>query len=126
MEKTGKQKTEKFDFRSIKSIDDALMKTGKDRNEVFKAGDTVDETAYKVLKELFKAVNNNVKVDYSNSKQKKHYGIFDLSSGCRFMSSCYYCTYSDSVAGVRLCALEERAFEHLAETFPQIFTDYLT
>lgn len=123
---TPENKAPEFDFRSIKTVEDAFKKTGNNPDDIFHEKDRPHEVARKKLEEIFEAFRNGRKIEFSDKIQKKWFPVFDLSSGCRFVHSGYRYYCSDSGAGVRLCTFTEEESDYIATQFPELWADMLT
>src|SRR5665647_1606966 len=107
-EKPTVQTEPKFDFRTIKTFEEACHKIRvtpalptllNGCQELMKA--TI--AAYKLMV-IFQAINDGWIPDWSNSNQWKYYPWFRvLSSGFGFSASSYGCGCADADAGSRLC-----------------------
>lgn len=129
---TKKEKTEKkFDYKSIKSFEDACAKLGIDPTALPELSMIPEDlrkpilAAYRLMI-IYKAINNGWIPDWSNTNQWKYYPWFRvLSSGFGFSrSGCLYdCT--DSSVGSRLCTDTSDKSDYIAEQFKQEYIDYM-
>lgn len=107
-----------FNYKSIKTFEDACTKLGIDPVSVFHKEDTPDEVAYKKLKVVYRAINNGWVPDWSDRNQKKYFPWFEVRPGGSGFSTsgCDY-VYADSGVGSRLCTdLAEKAL-YIAKQF---------
>jgi len=115
-----------FDFRSIKTFEDACSATGTDTETINLPGLTDDELAYRMLKIVVKAINNGWTPDWNNFSQWKYYAWFNLSSGSGFSDSLCDFEYSDSGVGSRLCFESREKCEYAAKQFKNIYMQFFT
>jgi hypothetical protein len=128
-EKTEK-KSSKFNFKTIKTFEDACKKLGIESTEVeIKAAH--DEAikpmkAYYKLVIIFLAINNGWKPDWGNTSQYKYYPWYwVLSSGFGFSDTLCYYDYSSTYVGSRLCTDSSEKAMYIAEQFKAEYQDYL-
>jgi hypothetical protein len=133
MEKKTKETENKidFDFRTIKSFEDACAKLGIDTQlqpilnalpEEFKKPIIA---VYKLMI-IFKAINDGWIPDWSDSNQYKYYPWFwVLSSGLGFRVSYYICTLASTCVGSRLCTDTSEKAMYIAEQFESEYKDFL-
>jgi hypothetical protein len=116
-----------FDYRNIKSFEDACEKLGINPEEVYNEDvDTKDEIAYKRLKIIYKAINNGWVPDYNNKNQYKYYPYFQvLSSGLGYSNADYNIDYTGTYVGVRLCTENSEKAVYIGKTFKSEYEDYL-
>lgn len=130
MKKAKKQND--FDFRTIKTFEDACKKLNIDP--------TIDPIGEEVAKEfhfalmavyqlfiIFKAINDGWTPDWSNASEFKYYPWYwmkKLSSGFGFSGS--VCGYSDSgtLVGSRLCTNSSEKALYIAEQFKDLYEDF--
>ncbi len=121
---------EVFDFKSIKTFEDACKKTGVDPNALPDLTMIPEDlrkpliAAYKLMI-IFLAINNGWKPDWGNYDQYKYYPWFEvLRSGFGFSDSTYDfdCTYSN--VGSRLCTDTSGKAIYIAEQFEELYKDY--
>jgi hypothetical protein len=114
-----------FDFKTIKSFEDACRHLGIEPSTVISQNDTIDEAAYKKLKVVVDAINNGWKPDWSDHDQYKYFPWFEvLSSGSGFAFSGYGYYYSASSVGSRLCFESREKCLYAAEQFQSIYEDF--
>ena len=116
-----------FDYKSIKTFEDACERLGIDSDDVYNINvDTKDEIAYKKLKVIYKAINNEWVPDFTDSNQKKWYPYFRvLSSGLDFSSSSCLYDHALTLVGVRLCTYSENVAIYIGRTFTTEYEDFL-
>ena len=122
----GKQLLKEFDYRNIKTFEDACEALGlAPKNEV-SANDDKHIKAYKMLIIIFKAVNNGWTPDWTNSNECKYYPWFKvILSGAGLSFSYYGCTGTDTFVGHRLCTNKSEKAVFLGTQFREIYEDYL-
>jgi hypothetical protein len=127
--KTTAKKSQKFDYKTIKTFEDACQKLGLDPANLPRG--TIDEfekpviALFKLLI-VFKAINNGWRPDWNNSNQYKYYPWFGVfSSGFGFSLSHYICTYTGASVGSRLCTDTSEKALYMAEQFKDLYQDYL-
>ncbi len=109
----------------IKTFEDAVFELGIKTPNF--DGDSKDEIAYKKLKIIVKALNQNWTPDWNNHNKSKYNPIFTMgSSGSGFSSSCYGYWNSDSGVGSRLCFEKREVSDYAAVQFKDIYKDFLT
>jgi len=120
-------KKESFDFRSIKTIEDACKATGTDPETIKLPGLTDDELAYRQLKTIVKAINNDENFpDWSDRSQAKWFPWFwVLPSGSGFSFSYFSYGVAHSAVCSRLSFNSEKACEYAIEQFKEIYKRYL-
>jgi len=116
-----------FDYKSIKTFEDACERLGIDSDDVYNINvDTKDEIAYKKLKVIYKAINNEWVPDFTDSNQKKWYPYFRvLSSGVASSVAVYCYDFADTYVGVRLCTYSENVAIYIGRTFTTEYEDFL-
>jgi hypothetical protein len=125
------QKTKKgFDYRSIKTFEDACERTGMKSNELPDVTNISEEfqkcilAGYKLMI-IFKAINNGWKPDWGKPNQWKYYPWFSvLSSGFGFSGS--HCSFDSAFAdvGSRLCTDTSEKALYIASQFESLYKDY--
>ena len=121
-------KKEKFDFRTIQSVEDACKATGTDPESINLPGLTDDELAYRQLKLIAKAINecDESFPDWSNRTQAKWFPWFwVLPSGSGFSGSGTGDYYGGTIVGSRLCFKTEGACKYAIKQFEEIYARYL-
>ncbi|HLN56102.1 MAG TPA: hypothetical protein VK207_08920 [Bacteroidales bacterium] len=130
MKKTEKTQVE-FDYKTIKSFEDACAKCGMDPTalpEVSKLPADIGKMliACHKLVIIFLAINNGWKPDWSNWNQYKYFPWFEvLSSGFGFSGSVYLCGHTRTGVGSRLCTDTSEKALYVAEQFKDLYRDYL-
>ncbi len=129
---TKKEKTEKkFDYKSIKSFEDACVKLGIDPTALPELSMIPEDlrkpilNAYRLMI-IYKAINNGWIPDWSNISQWKYYPWFRvLSSGFGFSGSYFNYAYPGTHVGSRLCTDTSDKADYIAEQFKQEYIDYM-
>jgi len=123
--------TQEFDYRTIKSFEDACKKENVDPEKLPDVSMIPEEfrkaiiNAYKLMI-VFKAINNGWRPDWSKSNQWKYYPWYSvLSSGFGFDSSYYYFTFTYSFVGSRLCTDTSAKALYIARQFEPEYRDFL-
>jgi hypothetical protein len=119
-----------FDFKTIKSFQDACVKLNIDPT-VLPDVSLIPErlrifviAAYK-LAIIFEAVNNGWTPDWSNLNQYKYFPWFRvLSSGFGFSYSFYFCGHSFTDVGSRLCTDTSEKALYIAKQFESEYKEY--
>jgi hypothetical protein len=128
--KAGKG-TAKFDYKIIKTFEDACKKENVDPEKLPDVSALPEEfhkpimAAYKLFI-IFKAINNGWRPDWSKSSQYKYYPwYYVLSSGFGFDNSLYYFTDTHASVGSRLCTDTSEKALYIAKQFEAEYRDYL-
>lgn len=110
----------------IKTFEDACAELGLTTSDVVHKNDTCDEVAYKQLKTIAKALNENWKPDWNNTSEYKYYPWFEYKKGIGFVFD--VCGYDIQRSGVgsRLCFKNRELAEYAAKQFQSIYNDFLT
>ena len=123
-------KKEKFDFRTIDSFEAACKKQNLDPT-LLPVVDMLPERFRKAIVAAYKlfviteAVNDGWVCRPGDASQKKYSPWFwVLSSGAGFDSSNYYCAYSTTYAGSRLCTETPEQSLFIGETFGVLGQEY--
>lgn len=120
-----------FDFRTIKTFEDACAKESIDPQQLPDVSMIPEEmikhvVAYYKLLVIYKAINNGWKPDWSDWDQYKYYPWFEvLSSGFGFSISGYDFDNSGAVVGSRLCTDTREKARYIAEQFEAEYRDFL-
>lgn len=110
----------------VKTFEDACGILGIDPDDVFNASDSEDEIAYKKLKIIAKALNEDWLPDWNNSNQRKWAPWFYLNNpGFRFDDSDYGITGADASGGSRLCFATEELATYAAKQFLSLYENFL-
>jgi len=127
--KKSTKKVEKFDYKTIKTFEDACNKLGIDPSKLPDLSMIPEEfrkpliATYKLFI-VFKAINDGWIADYSNSSQWKYYPWFRvLSSGFGFSGSGYDFDYSSAGIGSRLCTDTSEKALYMAKQFEDLYKD---
>ena len=109
----------------VKSFEDACDILGISRDQDL-ITDTADETAYKQLKIIAKALNEGWEPNWDNSNEYKWYPWFymDSASGFRLNGVYFYC--SGSHVGSRLCFRSRELAEYAAKQFEDLYKQFFT
>lgn len=127
----GKQLLKEFNYKDIKSFEDACNFLGYDAKNLPDVSHLPTEfakpiIAYYKLVVIIKAINNGWTPDWSNSNQYKYYPWFYvLSSGSGFSDAHCLFTNADANVGSRLCVDSKDKAQYLAEQFEDLYEDYL-
>lgn len=126
-----KSVTVAFDYKSIKTFDDACKYLNID-SSIIPDVSGIDEEfrkpiiAHYKLIIIFKAINNGWTPDWSNDDQYKYYPLFwVLSSGFGFSASDYNYTFTITNVGSRLCTDSSDKAMYIAKQFEAEYKDYL-
>ena len=123
-------KAKKFNYKTIKTFEDACKKMGVDPAKLPDTSAILEEfakpviAAYKLMI-IYQAINNGWKPDWSNMNQWKYYPWFRvLSSGFGF--SCSVCDCDGTYAGVgsRLCTDSSEKALYIAKQFEDLYREY--
>lgn len=108
----------------VKTFEDACERLGIKYDEM--CGLTTDETAYRKLKIICRALNQGWTPDWSNANEYKWYPWFKFKAGFGF--SYPYPGYDGtvSVVGSRLCFKTEELAAYAGKQFEAIYNDFLT
>jgi hypothetical protein len=130
MAKKSTEKKPVFDFRTIKSFEDASTKEGIDPTALPDVSMIPEDlrkpiiNAYKLLI-IFKAINNGWRPDWSKSSQWKYYPWYEvLSSGFGFSYSVYSYDYTSTHVGSRLCTDTSEKALYIAKQFQEEYKEY--
>jgi len=128
--KTKKPAKEKFDFKTIKTFEDACRKENIDPEKLPDVSMLPEEfrkpvvAAYKLMI-IFRAINNGWTPDWNNHNQWKYYPWFSvLSSGFGFSASYYGDACTDTGVGSRLCTDSSEKALYIARQFEAEYIDY--
>lgn len=129
MAKKTEKKEKEFDYKEIKSFEDACKKENIDPEKLPDVSMIPEEFRKPILAQyrkqvIFKAINNGWIPDWDNSNQYKYFPWFGvLSSGFGFRSSHSDCTDSFTDVGSRLCTDSSEKALYIAEQFEQEYID---
>ncbi|MCX6282377.1 MAG: hypothetical protein NTU51_10480 [Bacteroidetes bacterium] len=132
--KTPKMKSadSSFDYKSIKSFEDACMKIELDPEALPEVSMIPEEfrkaiiNCYK-LYIIFKAINNGWIPDWNNWKQYKYFPWFRvLSSGSGFGFSSSLCDFVGTITGVgsRLCTDTSEKALYIGQQFGEEYAEF--
>ena len=121
---------ESFDFRTIKTFEDACKKLNIDPSKLPDVSSVPEEFAkpivagYKLMV-IYKAINNGWEPDWSDWGQYKYYPWFEvLSSGVGFSNSNYHFVCTNTSVGSRLCTDTSEKATYAGKQFENIYKDY--
>jgi hypothetical protein len=127
----SKKSVQAFDFRTIKTVEDAFKKTDYDSSklpdlsmipEKFR---TQLSTCF-LLMVIFEAINDGWEPDFSNHIQAKYYPWpWVLSSGFGFSRLDYVCVGAHSGVGSRLCTDTSEKALYILDQFPDLWKSWL-
>jgi hypothetical protein len=127
---TTKSKKENFDFKTIKSFEDACQKLGLDPTQLPNVTAYPEEfrkpiiAAFKLMV-IYKAINNGWKPDWNNYNQGKYFPWYEvLSSGFGFSHSDCGFGYAGADVSSRLCTDTRDKALYIAEQFKAEYQDY--
>lgn len=120
-----------FDFRTIKSFDDACKKVGINTESLPLLEELPEEfrksvlAAYKLMV-IFKAINDGWIPDWSNRNQYKYFPWFAVSQSCSCFSGLDYdFLFARTIVGSRLSTDSSEKALYIAETFEQEYKDFM-
>jgi hypothetical protein len=123
------KKTKEFDYKTIKSFEDACKKLGIDQGAPM-TGLILEElkkpiiAAYKLMV-IYMAINNGWKPDWSNYNQGKYYPWFEvLSSGFGFSGSSFGYILTITCVGSRLCTDTLEKALYIGKQFETEYKDF--
>jgi hypothetical protein len=109
----------------IKTFSDVCKVLGVDEDDFYDdhTYETADELAYRQLKLIVKALNEEWTPDWDNQNQYKYYPYFDMrGSGLVFYFVDFWCRRS--AVGSRLCFRSRELAEYAAKQFTDIYKAY--
>jgi hypothetical protein len=128
--KKSVKKEKGFNYKTIKTFEDACKKLGVDPTKLPDVSGILEEfakpiiAAYKLMI-IFKAINNGWKPNWSNWQQYKYYPWLEiLSSGFGFSVTYYGYGNTDTVVGSRLCTDTSEKAMYIATQFEDLYQDY--
>ena len=129
MSKKTNNKEESFDYKTIKSFEDACKKaniatTLPDLSMLPEEFIKPVLAAYKLMV-IFKAINNGWTPDWNNSNQYKYYPWFRANAGFGFSHSYYADSNSVTVVGSRLCFKTEALARYAGQQFEAVYKDFI-
>ena len=118
-----------FNFKSIKSFEDACKTLGLNPDVLPNTEGITDEfkkpiiSQYKLMV-IFKAINNGWKPNWGNGHEYKYFPwYYMLSSGFGFGTSDYNYAYAHTSVGSRLCTDTSEKAMYIAKTFEQEYKE---
>jgi len=123
----GVKKDAKFDYKTIKTFEDACSKLGIDPTITLPVPEEFKKPMVAVYKLIiiYKAINNGWVPDWGNWDQYKYYPWYRvLSSGFGFSGSGYGYGDADAGVGSRLCTDTSEKAMYIAEQFKAEYQDY--
>lgn len=130
---TTKRTTKKksaFDFRTIKTVEDAFAKVQLDRNVMPDLSKLPERFSFLttcfILAVIFEAINDGWQPDFSNRNQTRYYPWpWVSSSGVGFSCSSYHYGYAFTGVGSRLCTDSAEKARYVLEQFPDLWKHWL-
>jgi hypothetical protein len=124
------KKNPKFDYKTIKTFEDACKKAGVDTAALPDISAIPEEfrkpivAAYKLMI-IYKAINNGWRPDWNKMNHWKYYPWYGvLSSGFGFSRSAYTYGLTYTSVGSRLCTDSSEKALYIAEQFRAEYMDY--
>ena len=108
----------------VKSFEDACTVLGVRPVDVLNASDNTDDAAYKKLKVIAKALNEDWTPNWKDGDEYKYYPWFDLSSGSGLSFFTVVGRYTISTVGSRLCFKSRELAEYAGKQFIDIYTSF--
>ena len=119
-----------FDWRSIKTFDDACRAKGtteEEFNRKWKDILPVDTFNYEKIKLIIGVINAEWKPDWTNTSEYKWYPWFTARpGGFGFSDSDYAYWYAGTHCGSRLCLQSEEKADYVGKQFEDIYNEFLT
>jgi hypothetical protein len=115
-----------YDWRDIKTFEDACTVLGEKPEDILPSVDAPDETAYRKLKIIIRAINRGWTPDWNISDERKWWPYFNLSSGFGFSRSAYDYVHSSTTVGSRLCFESEEKSDYCATQFLDLYKQFLS
>jgi hypothetical protein len=125
------KKTKVFDFRTIKTVEDAFKKNGYDSTKLPDLSMIPEKfrtqlTNCFLLMVIFEAINDGWEPDFTNQRQGKYYPWpWVSSSGFGFSTSFYLCGNSGTNVGSRLCTDTSEKALYILDQFPDLWKNWL-
>jgi hypothetical protein len=115
--KTKENETD-FDYRTIKTFEDACAATGKNPSEVTEGCKSPQSEANERVKVFVEAINGpKFKADLTNPDQYKCFPVFSCRSGFRFLCSDSYFDYATTYLGSCFLFEDDGKCEYAATQF---------
>lgn len=121
-----------FDFKSIKSFEDACSKTGLNPSDLPDVSNIPERfrkyliAAYK-LAVIFEAINDEWEADFTNLNQMKYFPwmrVNSAGSGFAFSLSSYHYAYTHTNVGSRLCTNTRKKALYIGKQFAEEYADF--
>jgi hypothetical protein len=125
------KKTKVFDFRTIKTVEDAFKKNGYDSTKLPDFSMIPEKfrtqlTTCFLLMVIFEAINDGWEPDFSDHSQGKYYPWpWVLSSGFGFSGSTYDYGGAITLVGSRLCTDTSEKAIYILNQFPDLWKNWL-
>lgn len=128
-QKKSTKKEKPFDYKTIKSFEDACKRKGIDATQlpvVLVPEITKQLIAVYKLMVIFLAINDGWEADFNNWNQTKYYPWYRcLSSGFGFDSSDYFYSFTHTSVGSRLCTNTSEKALYISKQFKAEYEDYI-
>ena len=131
MAKKPTKNNAKFDFKTIKTFEDACTKLALDPTKLPDTSLIPEEfsrpiiAAYKLMI-IFKAINQGWIPDWNDYDQYKYYPWFGvLSSGFGFSASAFNSACTSTCVGSRLCFSSREKSDYAATQFIDLYKQFL-
>ena len=126
-----KKEDSKFDFRMIKSFEDACKKENVDPALLPDVSMIPKEFRKSIINMyklyiIYKAINNGWIANYGNNNETKYfpwYKVRPSGSGFDFSGTDYNCGNSSTTVGVHLCTDTREKALYIAETFGEEYKE---
>jgi hypothetical protein len=131
-----KEIEKEFDFKTIKSFEDALKHITKGHikdmknlynsynNNIFKKL-LKDEVSYIKRKIIVQAINNGWEPNWQDINQRKWFPAFSLSPRFVFLGSDYACTYTSMGVSSCLYSQSKEKSDYFGKNFIELHKDFL-
>jgi len=113
-------------WNEIETFEDACEKLGINPQDSSFTVSQPDEIAYRKLKIIISVINEGWVPDWNNSRERKWYPWFNLSSGFGFAVSYYNSTGTYTIACSRLCFSSEEKSNYVGKQFIDLYETFLT
>jgi hypothetical protein len=135
MTKVKKEVKKSFDYKTIKSFEDACKHLNLNPDELPEVSKLPYEFSKAILNYyklciIYKAINNGWEPNWNNAGEYKYYPWFWVKasgsspSGFGFSDTDYDFTYTDASVGSRLCTNTSEKAVYIAETFKDEYTEF--
>ena len=121
----------KKSWQDIKTFEDACDAIGEDIDVLNKIFNCLSQStiAYIKLEIIYKAINGDWVIDWSNRYQRKWYPYFTIEDGVLAGLLCAYANFSATYAltslGGRLYAQSEEKSKHISKHFIKLYRQYI-